>query len=807
MNFKTTLVMLILVLGLGAFWLFSPAHKPEIAKEPEKPAAELKYVLDPRPEEKDIVRIQVELAGKPRQVFERSAKKDTPDQMEDWRMLEPIAAATESFQVSGIATTITTLQSRSSFEPGGKDAVSLADAGLEPPQATVTLLDKAGKQYVVEIGKKAAMSSDTYVRLGGQMNVLVANREIMPQIKKEASAYRAKKLLSLKQDDVTRIVIQHEGRTYDFSRGADKEWVVNAPLKAYGAKDKLNTVVSALALLRADEFVEDNPKSLATYGLAEPFLSATLTTETRKQLPAKPEDAAASQPAASQPAEPQFETLTATHSIAVGGFADMSKSEKRYAKLGDQPSVVSIRQTEVAKLTPKMSEWRDPAITRIQAAAATRLELTADGSTATIEKQNGVWVGSDDLTALEIPAVTDLLQTFEDIRAIDYMDDAKLAECGLEKPRAIVRVSAAGAVEPVTLKIGDVTKSGKNAYVQREGQPSVIVVSAAQAQRLAVTPLSLRARSVFDASENQVRRFELTREGTTFAAERFDGAWKLTAPADMPGDVPSIIMVASNLARLYARRVVAKGDDAAYGLDAPVVTAKFAVETPVTPPPATQTSQPAGPPEMQVAERSLSVGRKDGVAYCKRNDQPYVYELDETVFKLLTSELLERKLFAFKADDVAAIAVSLAAGGVEFARDGENWTFVPDPYVKPQQPKIKELVEAAAQLRVENYISFRGGDVATGPLATPAATLTIRLKDGKAATLKLAPETGETDPRIAAWVEEARVFRLPAETCKKLLNNLDYYLQADQPKPGAPPQSGMPPGGMPPFTPPPPDDE
>lgn len=798
MNFKTTLVMLILVVGLGAFWLLSPPRSPrEILKEPPAPVSELKYVLDPRPEEKDIVRVQVELAGKPRQVFERSAKSDAPDQMEDWRMLEPIAAPTESFQVSGIVSTLTTLQSRSRFEPGVKDAVSLADAGLEPPQAIVTLLDKAGKSYSVEIGKKAAMSNDTYVRLAGQKDVLIANRELMTQLKKEASSYRAKKLFTLKQDDVTRIVIQHDGRTYDFSRGADKEWVINAPIKAYGAKDKLNTVVSTLAFLRAEEFVEDDPKSLAAYGLAEPFLTATVTTETKKPLPARPDEANAS-----QPAEPPTETITAMHSLVIGGFADMSKSEKRYAKLADQPSVLSIRQTEVAKLTPKMSEWRDPAITRIQAAAATKLELTAEGTTATIEKQNGVWVGSGDLTALEIPAVTDLLQAFEDLRAIDYLDDAKRAECGLENPRAVVRVTAAGTVEPVTLRIGDVTKSGKNAYVQREGQPAVIVVSAAQAQRLAVTPLSLRSRAVFDAAENQVRRFELTRDGTTYSAERFDGAWKLTAPADLPGDVPSMIMVASNLARLYARRVVAKGEDAAYGLDAPVIRAKFTVESPVAPAPAeTQSSQPVGPPEMQVVEHSLTIGRKAGVAYCKRDDQPYLYELDETVYKLLTSELLQRKLFTFKSDDVSSISVTAPGGAVEFSRDGDNWIFTPDPYVKAQPAKIKELVETAAQISVENFISFRGGDVAAGPLADAPATIVIKLRSGQAVTLKIAPASGESEPRVAAWVEEGRVFRLAAETCRKLLQNLDHYLQADSTKPPV----GMPEG--PPTFNSPPDDE
>jgi hypothetical protein len=785
MNFKTTLVLLVLVVIGAGLWYFAGHGQPAVpeADTDQPPEREPRYVLAEQPKPNDIVRLEIERPDQPRLVFERAEKEDTPEQMEDWRMIEPLDSATESYVVNGPVRMLTGLQYERSFSPGAKDGVSVADAGLEPARATFNLVDKGGKAYTFEIGRQVALSNDTYVRLGGKDEIFVVGRDMKRDIEREVKDYRAKRIMKLMAADARHVRIDHDATVYDFARGVGDEWVINEPVKTYARADKVRALVNALNAVSVEEYIEDSPEALAAYGLDSPFLTISVTTEKKERAAEEPEAPEDTEQATTRPTEPRFEVVTATHTLAVGDYADLS-SETRYVKLPDQPWVAAVTTQQLDKLIPNLADIRDPSVTRVKASQVTRLEIATGGATATLEKKHGQWQGTGDLAELEAEAVGKVMAAFEDVNAIEYIDNPEdLGKYGLDQPRATLTATTAGTVEPVSLRIGSDTASGRHTYVQVAGQNSVLVIGAERAAELAVSPLGLRSRVITAGTPQQIKHISVARGEKRYVLERTEDGkgWRMVEPEDTPADPAAARELANDLSRLRARQVVARDDDGSYGLTTPAVTIRFVMERPAAVPPPAQTQPATAPaePAAEQVEHTLLVGRRKGKTYARIDDVSYVFELDETVYKVMTQELIRRSLFDIAGEDVMYLSIEAPGGTVEFQREEGQWTYPPDKFVKLSQKKVGDFVKELAELRVDAYLAYREGNLATYGLENAPVTVTMRLTDESAITLKIDQVRAGELPRKAAWVERQRVFLLRAAEAEKLMRGLDYYVKAE----------------------------
>jgi hypothetical protein len=794
MNFKTTVLLLALLVIVFAVWLFFPKGRTAATEEPAPPVKtdEQKFVFDPQPKDDQLARVELARPGKPALVFERTDTAGEAKLPGEWRMTAPQTVPADGNKVLALARTVANLQART---PTAKTGLTAKDTGLEPPAATVALTDKDGKQYKLEIGSKAPMSSDTYIRVAGQQPIQITMRDLKPQFDKEVKDFRLQTLLRFKPDEASRLRIDCEGKTYEFARGAGGDWVIDSPLRAPADKAKIREkLLTPLSTLQAADYVESTPDAPAAYGLDAPFLAITLTTEKTRTKPTaetQPEEGAA----------PQTETVSETQRLAIGGFADL-KSEHRYAQAEAGPDVAVVTQANVANLIPKLSELRDPHVTRVKAADITQLELAAGGDSAVLKKVSNTWQGAGDLAQLDPEAINDLTDALVNLTAISYIDEPEAgAKYGLDQPRVVLTATVAGAVAPLTLRIGGETASGRNAYAQREGEPGVVVISEAQANRLIVSPLTLRAREVFTFPAERLNKLQVDRGQARYTLVRDGAAWKLTAPADAPVDAGAATNMANDLSHLRAKRVIAKGGDVSFGLDRPAVTIRFEVgEAPGA------DTQPTTAPAAALVPHTLTVGFKDNTAYARKDDDAYVFELDDTVYKVLTAELLDPRLFTFKPDDVVGLKIVATGGTLELVREDKTWKYGPDPYVALDQKKVQDFVKDVSQMRAESFVAYRDGDLAAAGLADAPASVTIRLADGREEVVKMAQGQPGELPRRAGLVAEKRLFVMRQADCEKLLRGLDEYVKSDKPeKPEVPP--GMP--GMPgrPGQPVPPEDE
>ena len=792
MNFKTTLGLLVaLLLIAAAAWFFYPRAGTPVGETPPTPLTtdEQKNVFDPQPKDDQVQRVEVERPGKPKMVFERvESKEPAPRGVENWRIVEPVAASADGYKVIGLVRTLTGLQSRLQFEAGTRDQPTAAEAGLEPPVATIALKDKDGKEYKLEVGKKVTMSSDTYVRMAGQKLVQVVSRELQSQVTKDLKDYRSLRLLQFTLDDAVNIHVTHAGKTYDLTRGADGEWVINEPLRTPADKAKVREkLLNPLNTLQAVEFADDTPESPTRLGMDEPYLTLAITTETKPKPPV----------GATQPAETQPEPIRATHTMVVGGFADL-KSERRYVSVGEGQGVIVAKESDIANLVPKLNELRDSRVARVKAADITQLELTAGDVAATLKKSGATWQGTGDLAQVDNEAVQDVLDALAGLTAISFIDEPEApATYGLEHPRAILTVTAAGALAPVRLKVGSETASGRNAYVQREGEPGVTVVAEAQAARLAISPLALRSREVFTFAPEQLQGLRVQRGRLTYELARTGANWKLTTPADAPIDEPSISTLTLDLSRLRAKRVMGKGDDAKYGLDQPAITLSFDVQAAATSQP-TSASAPAA--TSAPVQHTLRIALKDKVAYARKDDDPFIFELDETVYRVLNAELINPQLFAFKPEDVVRVRIVGTGGTLELAKENNRWEYVADRFLELAQKKVQDFVRDLSQMRVEMWLEYQDADFAKAGLVDAPASLTIGLSDGREFVVNMMAEQRGQLPNLGGLVREQRTFLMRPGDAEKLFRGVDEYVKSD--KPEQPEQPGMPGQPMAPGQPP-----
>lgn len=814
MNLRTTAILFgLAVVCMVVMWLTWPTE-PTAAPSVET-TTQTRYVLEPVPKPEQIVKLVVQRPGKPTLTFERAESDDAGSSAaSQWRLTEPVQAPAESYMVSNLLTIVTTLQSRSKFS-AGKD-LDPADAGLTAPKATVQWIERGGQATSIEVGDHASLSEDTYVRVVGRAEIHLVGRDLLDELDHDVSDYRAKGLVQYQTPDVVGLQITHQEQKTVLTRNPDGQWVMDEPIRASADSQKVESLLGKIRALQATEFPDEtNPTAT---GLESPSMTVSVIVQPKRPRSNVGTDAT-TQPAETQPAR---ETIT----IAVGEFCDL-KREHRYVR-ASEGGVAAVRVTSLEGIAPRPAELRDPRIVQIEADAVTKIELQQPGAAAVaIERSDGIWTGSGDLERLEAPAVADLVQAIEDTRAVDYVA-ADLAAQGLDQPY-VLRVWTTGRVEPAEIRIGGPTASGRNTYVQGGGAQDVQVISAQQADRLRVAPLTLRSRTLVDVQPPQVREIEVTRGSSQFVVERSADGWQMRFPEGLPVDASAIQDLSNDLARLRAKQVVARDEAAAYGLDSPEVRIRFAVDvgsqaasqaapgtekrTADTQPAETESTgekatadastesegneqpadaakqdQPASQ-EPVILWREVHVARHEGRVYAKMDAEPFVYELDDSLYRVFTSELIDRRLFDFSPQQVQGVRIEALNGLIDLVREADGWQFAPDPTVRLAAPKVNELVEALTNLRVESYVHYSGANLAEAGLADSPVVVTLRLNDGREEILHMEPVRRGESLRKAAWVRKQRVFEIRETDAQRLLRGLDAYLSSE---PTASPQ----PAGM-----------
>lgn len=748
MNTKTTYILGGLALVAGLFLLVAQPWQTKPADGVITNGSSESTVLENAPGTDDVDRLEIIRPGAPKLVFAKA------DDGTSWRIVEPIDAPAVDFRIRTAIAALTGLKEKRRYAAKDKNRPSDSEAGLGDDAIVATIHDaKANKSHTIRVGRRAPLSSDTYVKITGTDDVLIVEGAIAESVAVPMDDARDKRLLSrIRQNDVKRVQVAGAGGAYELLATDDGNWMIESPVRARADKAKVDGLINAARNLAADRFVEDAPPDLARFALDTPSIAVTLVTQ---------ETGAAT--TSTQPSEVEDTTST----LLIGGRA----GENYFAKLSDRPWVFTIPSRVRNDLAKPLDELRDRQLLRFEKENVTGITIDGSGESVTISREGAKWM-LDDGAEADLTAVDDLLKSARDLKAVNFVEHETLTDPGLDPPQASVSLTVTGQETPLQLSVGDTTASGEMVYVRNPATGTTAIARLADAANIGRAPAAYRSRDMLSFGKGLADRLDVERDQQHWIIEKAEDEqnWRLTEPVQDDADTVAVDAILSDLYTLRARAVAGIGNPADFGLDAPDVTVSVRYQ-PLPQPlmddaaltsaddEATSTqpaeeaeatdSQPASGPtwvEQDPVTHVVRLSEHDGRVYATLDDGDVVYEIDRQILQNLRAELLNRNVAGFDPSEVVGVRFIGSQGTTELNRVGDAWQYADDPLLPLDTRKITTAMKALADLRTEKYYGLDDAELAALGLEEPVLTAEVTLADHRTVRIGISDE-GPDDVR------------------------------------------------------------
>ena len=208
-----------------------------------------------------------------------------------WRIAAPVAAAADEAAVEQLLRHLGGLNAR---QFTADVATDLDKYGLAAPMATVSLRGE-GTNLLAQLLVGALDPSNIvrFVKRVDEPFVYGVETNITGWLHANWLALRARVLVDMKPDQITKLTIEKKSGKVTLQRDPDKKWKLVDPAQGVIDNDALQRLLNELASLPAEEFVREGRDNLAEYGLDQPetTLSATVGDKTYTLALGKPQDA------------------------------------------------------------------------------------------------------------------------------------------------------------------------------------------------------------------------------------------------------------------------------------------------------------------------------------------------------------------------------------------------------------------------------------------------------------------------------------------------------------------------------------
>ncbi len=198
-----------------------------------------------------------------------------------WWLREPLHALADRLTVDGLIQTISGLTAEDFID----DKKPQEEKKFGPPKIILTLSGDSQNQTVkFYLQAQVKKEDDRFYAVSGPEEpiYILKGKGLDHMMRKDLYALRDKAVLNIQRSAVQEIRIQTGPESFSLFKKGDN-WQMEDQ-KTEADKEQVTKLLDETDLLKAQKFVEDNPKDLSPYGLAEPERQVSFYDKDKKLL-------------------------------------------------------------------------------------------------------------------------------------------------------------------------------------------------------------------------------------------------------------------------------------------------------------------------------------------------------------------------------------------------------------------------------------------------------------------------------------------------------------------------------------------
>lgn len=262
MNFRTTIVVGILLVLIGAYAYFYEYKGGEKRKEQEEKSKTLVEI-----KKEDVASLKLESGGQTIEI--------KPSGKDQWEIAAPLKGRADDSTVGRVLGSLEKVKYKGIVDEKPSD---LAQYELDHPKTRVRVALKSGKEKTISIGARNPVEGIHYVMIGGDPRVYSLEGDLADSAGTSLFDLRDKKLTDFSSDKVESLSVHTQKLDLQFKKETGS-WKMLQPVASPASDSEVNSMLSTLEFLRATAFIDQPSSDLKTYGLAEPVATIEVALE------------------------------------------------------------------------------------------------------------------------------------------------------------------------------------------------------------------------------------------------------------------------------------------------------------------------------------------------------------------------------------------------------------------------------------------------------------------------------------------------------------------------------------------------
>ena len=487
MRFKGTAALAAVFIGI-VFYYFLIDLPSEKRKKEEKDRSEKVILFDPE-NVKAISFIKGEISIKLKRLG-----------IDEWQMTAPVNANGDAPAVSAFLSFLNNLNFTRVVEESPKD---LTPFGLDTPDFKIILSMNNGETKGVRVGDDHPMGNKVYLARLNESRVLAAG-VTKNRLDRKVHDLRDKTILDFKTPQITKIEFIRNGKTLSLKKNEESWEVSEGKIAAKGNETEITNLLNTIQAAQIEQFVEEKPEQLTSYGLNNSKLTAKLTT--------------------SKASEPLV--------LLIGG-----KNEHGfYAKTLPKKNVFTINQSLFDTLNNrKLVDFFNKSLVDFNDDDLAKVTLLMDDDSVDLirdEKDLQKWTMVKPVNMKANTAtINSLLFDLKNVRIVEFITThtKNSKTFSFEQPEKEINLTFKNG-KTWALKLGNQTSSQDHYFAQRSDDETVFTIQKSSVESIFRSLHDLKDRTVMEFDDDMVREIHIHDSTQTFILKKSANKWNLTLP-------------------------------------------------------------------------------------------------------------------------------------------------------------------------------------------------------------------------------------------------------------------------------------